>query len=106
MKKIVGGKRYDTDTATLVGEYVYGKYGNRGDLERIQEGLYRTKTGNYFVAGVGGPRTRYAVSISQNYWGGSEDIYPLSPEEALEWAQAYLEEYEIEKEFGSQIEDA
>ena len=103
MKKIIGGKRYNTDTATLVGEYVYGSLGG---FNRIHEGLYRTKNGSYFVAGVGNPRTRYAVSVSQNCWGGSEDIYPLSPAEALEWAQAYLEEHEIEKEFGSQIEDA
>lgn len=103
MKKIIGGKRYNTDTATLVGEYVYGSLGG---FNRIHEGLYRTKNGSYFVAGVGNPRTLYAVSVSQNFWGGSEDIYPLSPEEAFEWAQAYLEEHEIEKEFGSQIEDA
>lgn len=103
MKKIVGGKRYDTDTATLVGEYGYG---NCGDFERIHEGLYRTKNGNYFVAGSGGPKTRYAVSVSQNCWSGSSDIYPLSKGEALEWAQDHLEPHEVEAAFGDQVEDA
>ena len=103
MKKIVGGKRYNTDTATLVGEYGYG---NRGDFDRIHEGLYRTKNGSYFVAGSGGPKTRYSVRVEQNCWSGSSDIYPLTQDEALEWAQAHLDAQEIEDEFKDQVEDA
>ena len=103
MKKIVEGKRYDTETATLIGEY---SYGYRGDFERIHEGLYRTKTGNYFVAGTGGPKTRYSVQVEQNCWSGSSDIYPLTQDEALEWAQARLEPEEVEAEFASMIADA
>ena len=103
MKKIVGGKRYDTGTATLIGEYGSGGH---GDFESIHEGLYRTKTGNYFVAGSGGPKTRYSVRVEQNCWSGSSDIYPLTKDEALEWAQAHLEPEEVEAEFASMIADA
>ena len=103
MKKIVEGKRYDTETATLIGEYGSGSH---GDFERIHEGLYRTKTGNYFVAGSGGPKTRYSVQVEQNCWSGSSDIYPLKQDEALEWAQAHLEPEEVEAEFASMIADA
>ena len=103
MKKIVEGKRYDTETATLIGEYGYGSH---GDFERIHEELYRTKTGNYFVAGTGGPKTRYSVQVEQNSWSGSSDIYPLTKDEALEWAQAHLETEEVEAEFKDQVEDA
>lgn len=103
MKKIVEGKRYDTETATLIGEYGYGSH---GDFERIHEELYRTKTGNYFVAGTGGPKTRYSVQVEQNSWSGSSDIYPLTNDEALEWAQAHLEPEEVEAEFASMIADA
>ena len=103
MKKIVEGKRYDTETATLIGEY---SYGYRGDFERIHEGLYRTKTGNFFVAGTGGPKTRYSVQVEQNSWSGSSDIYPLTNDEALEWAQAHLDAQEIEDEFAPMIADA
>ena len=103
MKKIVEGKRYDTETATLIGEYGYGSH---GDFERIHEVLYRTKTGNYFVAGTGGPKTRYSVQVEQNSWSGSSDIYPLTNDEALEWAQAHLEPEEVEAEFASMIADA
>ena len=103
MKKIVEGKRYDTETATLIGEYGYGSH---GDFERIHEELYRTKTGNYFVAGTGGPKTRYSVQVEQNCWSGSSDIYPLAKDEALEWAQAHLDAQEIEDEFAPMIADA
>ena len=81
MKKIVEGKRYDTETATLIGEYG-------------------------FVAGTGGPKTRYSVQVEQNSWSGSSDIYPLTNDEALEWAQAHLEPEEVEAEFASMIADA
>ena len=103
MKKIVGGKRYDTERATLIGEYGFG---GGGDFERIHEGLYRTKTGNYFVAGSGGPKTRYSVRVERSCWSGSSDIYPLTKDEALEWAQAHLETEEVEGEFKDQVEDA
>ena len=103
MKKIVEGKRYDTETATLIGEYGSGSH---GDFERIHEGLYRTRTKNYFVSGTGGPKTRYSVQVEQNCWSGSSDIYPLTKDEALEWAQAHLDAQEIEDEFAAMIADA
>lgn len=103
MKKIAAGKRYDTETATLIGEY---SYGYRGDFERIHEGLYVTKSGNFFLAGSGGPKTRYSVQVEQNSWSGSSDIFPLTKDEALEWAQDHLEAQEVEAAFSEMIEDA
>ena len=103
MRKVIDWKMYDTETATLLGEYAYG-YG--GDFDRIEEGLYRTKSGRYFIAGNGGPRTKYAVAISQNCWSGGSDIFSLTKEEALVWAEVHLDADEIEKAFGAEIEDA
>lgn len=109
MKKIVNGLRYDTDKAILVGEassldkqtdYV-------DDFSHWFAGLYRTqRSGRYFLAGRGGPMSRFAQSAGQNSWSGGEDIIPMSREEALEWAHYYLPTEIIVEHFADDVEDA
>ncbi len=97
MKKIINGKRYDTDTATLMGSAGY-RYPS--DLGYWEEKLYRKKTGEFFLYGEGGALSKYSRSFGQNEWSGGDEIRPLSPKEAQEWAENYLDADEYEAIFG------
>lgn len=104
MKKIIGGKRYDTDTATEIA--VWEPYYNYRDFNYIKEVLYRKKTGEYFLHGEGGPLTKYRESVGDsNTWGYGEKIIPLSIEMAKKWAEKVMNADEYEKEFEIAEED-
>ena len=68
MRKIIDGKRYDTDTATHVANYNNGH--NPGDFQWTNEDLYRTAKGNWFVHGSGGAMTCYVRQTGSNEWSG------------------------------------
>jgi len=97
MKKIINGKRYDTETAQLIGS---ASYSNRTDFHFWNEELYRKKTGEFFLYGEGGPASKYSRQIEQNTWSGGEQIIPLTLEEAQEWGEKYLDADEYEEVFG------
>ena len=103
MKKIINGKKYDTETAKEVGYWSNG--GSWRDFSHVEETLYRKKTGEYFLFGEGGPQTRYAVSTGQNSWTGGEKIIPLTHENARHWAEEHLDGDEYEAIFGEVTED-
>lgn len=103
MKKIINGKRYDTDTAKECGT-AYSKLGRR-DFGYWEETLYQKRTGEFFLYGEGGPASRYAVSAGQNSWSGGEKIIPLSAQNAMMWAEEHLEADEYERIFGEVTED-
>jgi hypothetical protein len=104
MKSIINGKRYDTEKAVLIGEASYGNY---GDFSRWEAGLYKTpRSGAYFLAGEGGPMTRWARKVDASSWTGGEGVLPMERDEALAWAEQHLSADEIEKHFGDAIEDA
>lgn len=98
MKKIINGKKYSTETATMLADRWNGRAG--GDFGRVVESLYRKKTGEYFLHGVGGAATCYANSAGLNCWSGGQDIIPLTEVEAKQWAEAWLDADEYEKIFG------
>jgi hypothetical protein len=103
MKAIIQGKRFDTDTAKLIGE---ASHGYQGDFSHWEAGLYKTpRSGAFFLAGSGGPMTRWAQAAGNMRTGGS-GIVPLTAEEALNWAEQHLSVDEVEAAFGDQIEDA
>lgn len=103
MKKIIGGRVYNTDTAELVGEWA-NTYNTR-DFNFCIENLYRKKTGEFFIHGRGGPMSKYAVSSGSNTMCGSEQIKPISFEYAKRWAEEKLTADEYEKLFGEVAED-
>jgi hypothetical protein len=103
MKKIINGKRYDTETAEYIADYS-NHYG-RNDFRSLEETLYRTPKGNFFLAGEGGPMTKYARPCG-GMTGGGEDIIPLTKEEAFEWAEAHMDTDEIVGVFGDMVQDA
>lgn len=103
MKKIISGKLYDTETATKVASCYHGD-GPR-DFHHYSEALYRKRTGEYFLAGEGGPMTKYARTTGQNSWSGGERIFPLTYEEATAWAETEMDAEDYEAEFGAVSEE-
>ena len=102
MKKIIGGRKYDTTTATKVGEY---EDGLKSDYRYFSETLYRKRGGEYFLHGYGHGRSRYATQLGDGYWGTGERIIPLSYEDARKWAEEHLDADDYESEFGAVGED-
>ena len=72
MKKILGGKKYDTETARMVGNYWNGNSG----FGKCYEALYCKRTGEFFLYGEGGPMSKYGVAYGDNEWGYGEEIRP------------------------------
>jgi len=112
MKRIIQGVRYDTDKATLIGETdnIGAGASSRSDFSWWEAGLYVTpRSKRYFLAGTGGPMTRFGHKVDQHSSSGSSGgskLIPMSKDEALEWAEQYLSTDVIEKYFGDIIEDA
>ena len=104
MKAIIDGIRYDTDKA----ECIAGDCGGEGkrDFNWFDEDLYRTAKGRWFIAGEGGPRSKYAETVGQNRWSSGSRIIPLTPDEARQWLEHAGKTACIEKYFGDAIEDA
>lgn len=96
MKKIINGKKYNTQTA----EYMGGYEANLGQFEYVSEDLYRKRTGEFFLYGEGGPASKYAEAIDMNSWSGGSEITPLTEVEAKRWAEAHLDADEYEEIFG------
>lgn len=95
MKKIIGGKKYDTDTAKRVGSFESGYI---GDFGWRNETLYLKATGEFFLAGEGGAKTRWASRAIDGFSSG-EGILPLTLDEAREWAEEHLTQAEVDELF-------
>jgi len=103
MKRIIDGKRYDTETAEMVAEdsngYAYS------DFNHCEETLYRTQRGNWFLYGEGGPMSKYSQAVGDMRGGGSA-IVPLSADDARSWLENAGKTDELERYFPDSIEDA
>lgn len=102
MKQIIKGKKYDTETATLLGERYHG---NPRDFGYIHEELYIKRTGEYFLVGEGGANTKYRVWRDSNSWSGGEKITPITEQEARKWVEEHLDADDYERIFGKVYED-
>lgn len=98
MKKIINGKKYDTETATVIAEDWNG-LGNR-DWKYQCEVLYRKKTGEFFLHGEGGPLSKYGFSISSEVYSNSV-ILPLTEDDAREWLAEHANGDKYEEVFGA-----
>lgn len=104
MKKIINGKKYDTETAIKLGDWDNGL--GRNDFHFAEEELFRKRTGEFFLYGCGGAMSKYRYTYPNgNQWCGSETIIPYSYEEARAWAEEKLDADEYEKLFGEVEED-
>lgn len=98
MKKIINGKKYDTDTAKEVGYWNNGLLST--DIDYIEEILYQKKNGEFLLYGKGGARTEYAERIGENNSRLGSNIILLVEDEAKKWAEERLAVDEYEKIFG------
>ena len=98
MKKIINGKKYDTETAKAVGTYDNGH--SSSDFQWLEETLYLKKTGEFFLGGSGGAMTRYSRQCSDITFPGGWNIVPLSIMEAKQWGERHLDATAYEDIFG------
>lgn len=96
MKKVINGKKYDTDTAYEVGSYYQGNY---GDFFSFCEILYRKKTKEFFLECSGGPMSKYSEYFDGDMCG-THILKPLTDTEAKIWAEKYCEVDVYEQLFG------
>ena len=97
MKKIINGKKYDTDTA----EYMLGYVSDSGDLAYTKEDLYRKKNGEYFIVGEGGPKSKYRIVRYEGcYYSGGPNVIPISESQAKEFVEIHGVAEEYERIFG------
>lgn len=97
MKKIIEGKVYNTETAEEIGSFWNGLGGN--DFRNLNESLYKTKKGAWFLYGQGGAMTRWSESNGNTTWGSS-GIMVLSEESARRWCETHdIDAETIERHF-------
>lgn len=103
MNKVIRGKRYNTETAKLVGTWEANEPENSDFWEK--EELYQKRSGEFFLIGQGGAQTQYArFSMGGESKPGIE-LRPIEPEEASDWAEEHLTADEYEALFGPVAED-
>ena len=104
MYKVINGKKYNTDTAKLLGTW-RAEFSST-DYKYFEEYLYRTKSGNFFIYGEGGPDSPYRQQIEYNTWTGGESIIPITFEQARKWAEDHLDGEDYEAIFGDTESDS
>lgn len=104
MKRIVDGKRYDTDTATMLALWDNGHLSSDFHYHYHKETLYKTRNGSYFLHGEGGALSTYGRQYGKNQ-GSGEEIIPLTADDAFCWLQEHATAA-CEEEFPDKIQDA
>ena len=104
MRQVIEGKVYDSEKAELIHEFDNGM--RDSDFEYVEESLYRTDRGAYFIAGHGGAMTEYSTPTGSNSWTGGSGIRPVSPEEAAEWLETHDGTAALIEHFGQVLEEA
>lgn len=101
MKRIINGKRYDTNTAQFIKTYSSGL--SISDFRYYDESLYLKKTGEFFLYATGNGSSMYASKYG-DLRGPGEKIVPLTLDEAKAWVEKiedpdlYEELFEVEEE--------
>lgn len=108
MIQVIDGKRYNTEKALFIYKHFNGHMPS--DFHYRKKVLYLTQNGNWFIHHVGGAMTDMAVSVGNNGRGGSENIEPVSMDDAYAFLEAHSDDSEalqaIEKHFSDKIVDA
>lgn len=104
MKKVINGALYNTETARFIGAWEPNGY-DHSNFSYFCESLYRTKSGKYFIHGEGHAMSPYGV-WHENSGGWGEEIRPMSPAAAREWAEKHLDADTYAAEFGEPEEAA
>lgn len=102
-RKVVDGKLYDVEKAE---ELASVSHGYAGDFSAYHEKLYRTANGRFFLAGKGGPKTKYARSVPGGGTGGGPDIIPLTDDAAARWCEQHNKIAVLQEHLPDHIEEA
>ena len=86
MKRIIDGKRFDTETADWVAEFRGGA--GRTDFRYWKASLYRTPRGRWFLSGEGGGMSMFAEHVPGGGSRGGSGLIPIPATEA----RRYLED--------------
>ncbi len=86
MKRIINGKVYDTKTAEHLAGFFNGL--SSSDFDYVDEDLYRTKKGEFFLVGEGGAASKWGKPHGGGMIEG-KGIKTLCQEEALEWCEEH-----------------
>lgn len=86
MKKRIKGLEYNTETAKKIAEI--SEYSKR-DYRHFEETLYRKRTGEFFIYGVGNAESKYGKVFEESMTPG-EGIKPLTFDEAKDWYKTIL----------------
>lgn len=97
MRKILKNKVYDTATAQYIGAYL-GQWEN--ETRWFREELYKKRTGEYFLYSEGGADSPHGKDGDV-----SEEITPLSFENAKLWGEKRLDPNVCDMEFGIDHDD-
>jgi hypothetical protein len=104
MQRVIDGKRYNTETATLVCGIDTGE--SRSDFRWEDTALYVTTRGAWFLAGEGHALSRWARAIPGGGSGPGEGIEPVDANHARGLLERHGRPSDIEKYFGDEITDA
>ena len=97
MKKIINGKKYDTETAKAVA--FHSNNLSYRDFKWYDETLYQKRTGEFFLLGEGGAMSKYAQPVG-NCMSNGMTIIPMSYDEAKQWAETNIDVDRYEQIFG------
>jgi hypothetical protein len=87
--KIINGLLYDTETADLICDITPKEAGqSRSDFNYDDTGLYRTPGKRFFIAGEGGPTSRWSTPVNNGLFEGN-GLREITEEEA----KAFVEEF-------------
>lgn len=103
MKKIINRMLFNTETAEKIHAEDNGYY--QTDFYHMNETLYHTTSGAYFLHGAGGGLSRYARQLGDGSSGG-EEIIPMSEDEAYAWLESVDAVEAIEAHFSELVKDA
>lgn len=102
LKKIIGGKSYNTETATVVATW---ETTSSPDYELIWEFLYQTRNGAFFLVGEGMANTPYgAVLPDCNDRIRGHVLLPLTESQVKCWLEMRELHDEYQEIFGEQEE--
>ena len=90
MKKVIEGKRYDTETALEICKIFEGY---SSDFRHIDCTLYQGKRSKaFFLAGSGGPMSIFSKRCSDGSYSGGSDIIPLTVEQARTYCERHAQD--------------
>lgn len=102
MKKIIKNKVYDTDKAMKCASFE--NHSDKSAPDWYCETLYKKKTGEFFIHATGNSESRYSRDYGYKNRKGIENIFPVSFNEAHDWAKENCKLEELSLVFGDPSE--